>query len=140
MVYIEKMEKEIESEDQIIKHLLVSLENLTRYPNRNAVIDDTVTSPGLLETLPQINQTGSSLEKRKGFDFGKEIIKSHSNKENTDENNISNTCITNIKSHLELVRKEKGDICLKQKCSEYNSKEKNDKVNNDETPANFKHV
>ena len=140
MVHIEKMEKEIESEDQIIKHLLVSLENLTRYPNRNAVIDDIVTSPGLLEILPQINQTGSSLEKGKGFDFGKEIIKSHSNKENNDENNISNTCITNIKSHLELVRKEKGHIYLKQKCSEYNSKEKNYKVNYDETPANLKHV
>ena len=52
MVHIEKLEKEIKSKDQIINHLLVSLESLTRYPNRNAVIDGTVTLPGLLETLP----------------------------------------------------------------------------------------
>ena len=52
MVHIEKLEKEKKSKDQIINHLFVSFENLTRYPNRNAVIDDTVTSPGLLETLP----------------------------------------------------------------------------------------
>ena len=62
MVYIEKLEKEIKSKDQIINHLLVSLANLTCYPNRNAVIDNTVSSPGLLETLTQINQTGSMLE------------------------------------------------------------------------------
>ena len=91
MVHIEKLEKEIKSKDQIINHLLVSLESLTRYPNRNAVIDDTVTSPGLLETLPQSNQTGNSLETRKDIDFVKEIIKPHSNKEQNDENNnISN--------------------------------------------------
>ena len=45
MVHIEKLKKEIKSQDQIINHLLVSFENLTHYPNRNAVIDDTVTSP-----------------------------------------------------------------------------------------------
>ena len=55
MIHIEKVEKEIKSKDQIINHLLVSRERLTRYPNRNAVIDDTVSSPGLLETLPQSN-------------------------------------------------------------------------------------
>ena len=85
--------------DQIINHLLVSLESLTRYPNRNAVIDETGTLPGLLETLPQSNQTGNSLKTRKGIDFVKDIIKPHPNKENNDEkNNISNTCITSIKS------------------------------------------
>ena len=36
--------------------------------------------------------------------------------------------------------KEKHDIYLKQKCSEYSNKEKNDKANNDETPGNFKHA
>ena len=50
------------------------------------------------------------------------------------------TCITSIKIQLELVRKEKQYIYLKQKSSEYNSKEKNDKANNDETPGNFKHA
>ena len=91
MVHIEKLEKEIKSKDQIINHLLVSLENLIRYPNRNAVIDETVMSPGLLETLPQSNQTGNSLKTRKDIDFVKDIIKSHSNKEQNDENNnISN--------------------------------------------------
>ena len=29
---------------------------------------------------------------------------------------------------------------MKRKCSEYNSKEQNDKVSNDETPGNFKHA
>ena len=91
MVHIEKLVKEIKSKDQIINHLLVSLENLIRYPTRNAVIDETVTSPGLLETLPQSNQTGNSLETRKVIDFVKDIIKPHSNKEQNDENNnISN--------------------------------------------------
>ena len=91
MVHIEKLVKEIKSKDQIINHLLVSLENLIRYPNRNAVIDETVTSPGLLETLPQSNQTGNSLKTRKDIDFVKDIIKPHSNKEQNDEsNNISN--------------------------------------------------
>ena len=141
MVHIEKLEKEIKSKDQIINHLLVSLEGLTRCPNRNAVIDDTVSSPGLFETLPQSNQIGNSLETRKGIDFVKDIIKSHSSKENNEENNnISNTCITSIKSQLELVRKKKHDIYLKQICSEYNIEEKNDKVNNKETPGNFKHA
>ena len=37
-----------------------------------------------------------------------------------------------------MVRKEKHDIYLKQKSSEYNSKEKSDKANNDETHGNFK--
>ena len=37
-----------------------------------------------------------------------------------------------------MVRKEKHEIYLKQKSSEYNSKEKGDKANNDETPGNFK--
>ena len=37
-----------------------------------------------------------------------------------------------------MVRKEKHDIYLKQKSSEYNSEEKNDKPNNDETHGNFK--
>ena len=91
MVRNEKLVKEIKSKDQIINHLLVSLENLIRYPNRNAVIDETVTSPGLLETLPQSNQTGNSLKTRKDIDFVKDIIKPHSNKEQNDENNnISN--------------------------------------------------
>ena len=39
-----------------------------------------------------------------------------------------------------MVRKEKHDVYLKQKSSEYNSKERNDKANNDETPSNFKHA
>ena len=39
-----------------------------------------------------------------------------------------------------MVRKEKHDVYLKQKSSENNSKEKNDKANNDETPGNFKHA
>ena len=64
MVHIEKLEKEIKSKDQIINHLLVSLERLTSYPNRNAVINDTVSSAGLFETLPQSNQSGNSLETR----------------------------------------------------------------------------
>ena len=141
MVHVEKLEKEIKSKDQIINHLLVSLESLTRYPNRNAVIDDTISSPGLFETLPQSNQTGNSLETRQGIDFVKDINKSHSKKESNDENNnISNTCITSIKSQLELVRKKKHDIYLKQKSVAYNSKEKNGKANNDETPGNFKHA
>ena len=98
MVHIEKLEKEIKSKDQIINHL-VSLESLTPYPNRNAVLGDTVTSPSLLETLAQSNQTGNSLETRKGIDFVKDIIKPYSIKENNDENNsVSNTCITSIKS------------------------------------------
>ena len=119
-----KLDKEVKSRDQIINHLLISLESLTRYPNRNAVIDDTVTPPSLLESLPQSNQTGNLLETRKGIDFVKDI-KPHSSKENNNENNnISNTCITSIKSQLELVRKEKHDIYLKQKCLEYNNKEK----------------
>ena len=140
MVHIQKLEKEIKSKDQIINYLLVSLENLTRYPNRNEVINEAVTSSGLLETLPQSNQIGNSLETSKGIDFLKDIIKPHSNKENNDENNsISNTCIIIVKIQLELVRKEKHDIYLKQKSSEYNSKEKNDRANNDETPGNFKH-
>ena len=141
MVHIEKFEKEIKSKDQIINHLLLSLESLTRYPNRNAQIDDTVSLPGSLETRTQSNQTGNSLGTRKGIDFVKGIIKPHSSKENNDENNnISNTCITSIKSQLELVREEKHDIYLKQKISEYNSKEKNDKANNNETSGNFKHA
>ena len=126
MVHIEKLEKEIKSKDQIIDHLLISLESLTRYPNTIAVIDDTVNSPGLSETHPQSNQTGNSFKTRKGIDFVKNIIKPHSNKEKNDEsNNISNTCITSIESQLELVRKEKHDIYLKQKCLEYNCKEIN---------------
>ena len=64
MVYIEKLEKEAKSKDQIINNPLVSLESLTCYPNRNAVIDNTVTSPSLLETLPQSYQTGNLLETR----------------------------------------------------------------------------
>ena len=124
MVHIEKLEKEIKSKDQIINHLLISLERLTRYPNRNAVINDTVSSAGLFKTLPQSNQSGNSLETRQGIDFVKDIFKPHSSKENNGENNnISNTCITSIKSQLELVRK-KHDIYLKQKSSEYNSKDK----------------
>ena len=135
------MEKERKSKGQIINHLLVSLESLTHYPNGNAVTGNTVTSPGLLETLPQSNQTDNSLETKKGIDFVKDIIKPHFNKEtNDDNNNISNTCITGIRSQLELVRKEKHDIYLKQKCLEYYNKEKSDKANNDETPGNFKHA
>ena len=111
MVHIEKLEKEIKSKNQIINHLLLSLEILTRYPNRNALLDGTVSLPGLLETLTRSNQTGNSLGTRKGIDFVKGIIKPHSNKENNDENNnISNTCITSIKSQLELVGKEKHGI------------------------------
>ena len=91
MVHNEKLEKEIKSKDQIINHLLISLESLTNYPNRNEVINDTVVSPGLLESLPQSNQTGNSLETRKGIELVKDITKPHSNKENNDENNnISN--------------------------------------------------
>ena len=125
MVHIEKLEKETKSKDQITNNLFVSIERLTRYPNRNEVINDTVTLPGLLETLPESNQTGNSLKTRKGIDFVKDIIKPHSNKKknNDENNNISNKCITSIKSRLELVRNEKHDIYLKQKCSEYNSKE-----------------
>ena len=111
MVHIEKLEKEIKNKDQIINHLLLSLESLTRYPTRNALIDDTVSLPGSFETRTQSNQTGNSLRTRKGIDFVKVIIKPHSNKENNDENNnISNTCITSIKSQLELVGKEKHGI------------------------------
>ena len=101
-----------------------------------------------LGTLPQINKTGNFLEKGKGIDFGKDIIKSHSNKKKKkkkkkpDENsNISNISITSIKRQLELVRKEKHDIFyLEQKCSESNSKETNNKVNSDKTPGNSKHA
>ena len=39
-----------------------------------------------------------------------------------------------------MVRKEKHDVYLKQKSSEYNSKARNDKASNDETPGNFKHA
>ena len=87
MIHIEKLEKEIKSKDQIINHLLVFLESLTRYPNRNAVIGDTVSSLGLFETLPESNQIGNSLERRQGIGFVKNIIIPHSNKENNDENN-----------------------------------------------------
>ena len=101
MVRIEKLEKEIKSKDQIINH-----ESLTRCPNRNVVLDDTVTLPDLLETITQSNQTANSLKTRKGIDFVKDIIKPYSNQENNDENNnITNACITSIKSQLELVRK-----------------------------------
>ena len=125
---------------EIISELQKSIERLTRYPNRNAVIGDTVNSPGLFETLPQSNQTGNLLKTRQGIGFVKDIIP-QSNKENNDENNnISNTCITSIKTQLELVRKKKHDVYLKQKSSEYNSKERNGKANNDETPSNFKHA
>ena len=65
---------------------------------------------------------------------------SHSNKKNNDEiKNISNTSFTSIKSQLEMIKKEVHEIYLKPKCSKYNSKEKNDKVNNDET-GNLKHA
>ena len=47
MVHIEKLEKEIKNKDQIINHLLVSLENLTWSPNKSVVINNAVTSPGL---------------------------------------------------------------------------------------------
>ena len=63
---------------------LVYLESLTRYRNRNAVIDNTVTSQTLLETLPQSNQAGNSLKTRKGIDFVKDIFKPHSIKENNE--------------------------------------------------------
>ena len=59
MVHMEKLEKEIKSKDQIINHLLLSLESLTRYPNRNALIYDTVSLPGSFETRTQSNQTGN---------------------------------------------------------------------------------
>ena len=39
-----------------------------------------------------------------------------------------------------MFRKKKHDVYLKQKSSEYNSKERNGKANNDETPSNFKHA
>ena len=99
-----------------------------------------------LGTLPQINKTGNLLEKGKGIDFGKDIIKSHSNKKkkkekkNDENNNISNISITSIKCQLELVKKEKHDIYLKQKCSKLNTKEKNNKVNSDKTAGNSKHA
>ena len=38
-----------------------------------------------------------------------------------------------------MIKKEVHEIYLKPKCSKYNSKEKNDKVNNDET-GNLKHA
>ena len=63
---------------------LVYLESLTRYRNRNAVIDNTVTSQTLLETLPQSNQAGNWLKTRKGIDFVKDIFKPHSIKENNE--------------------------------------------------------
>ena len=63
---------------------LVYLESLTRYRNRNAVIDNTVTSQTLLEILPQSNQAGNSLKARKGIDFVKDIFKPHSIKENNE--------------------------------------------------------
>ena len=64
IVHIEKLEKEIKNKNQITNDLLASLENLTRYPNRNVVINNTVTS-SRLETLPQINQLGNSFKKGK---------------------------------------------------------------------------
>ena len=140
MVNIEKLDKEIKTKYKIINDPHVSLENLAHYPNKNAVIDNTVTSSSLLETLDQINQTGNSLEKRKGIDFEKEFIKSHSNKEKNDKNNNnSNISITSVKSQLELVSKDNRGY-LKQTCSEYKSEEKNNEVNNGETPCNFKHA
>ena len=102
---LKKLKQEIKSKDQIINHLLNSLE-FTRYPNRNAVIGNTVTSPGL-ENFLQINQTGNSLKKEKYIDFEKEIIKSHSSRKNNEENNnISNISINS--DHVEaslLVKK-----------------------------------
>ena len=80
---LKNWKKETKSKDQITNNLFVSIERLTRYPNRNEVINDTVTLPGLLETLPQSNQTGNSLKTRKGIDFVKDIIKPHSNKKKT---------------------------------------------------------
>ena len=64
IVHIEKLEKEIKNKNQITNDLLASLENLTRYPNRNLVINNAVTS-SRLETLPQINQLGNSFKKEK---------------------------------------------------------------------------
>lgn len=54
MVHIEKLEKK--NRVQIINHLkkIISLKNITSYPQRNAVINNTVTSQDL-ETLLQIN-------------------------------------------------------------------------------------
>ena len=80
---LKNWKKKTKSKDQITNNLFVSIERLTRYPNRNEVINDTVTLPGLLETLPQSNQTGNSLKMRKGIDFVKDIIKPHSNKKKT---------------------------------------------------------
>ena len=80
---LKNWKKKTKSKDQITNNLFVSIERLTRYPNRNEVINDTVTLPGLLETLPQSNQTGNSLKTRKGIDFVKDIIKPHSNKKKT---------------------------------------------------------
>ena len=80
---LKNWKKKTRSKDQITNNLFVSIERLTRYPNRNEVINDTVTLPGLLETLPQSNQTGNSLKTRKGIDFVKDIIKPHSNKKKT---------------------------------------------------------
>ena len=72
---------------------------------------------------------------------------------NNENNNISNTSINsdyveassplkntlgNFKSQLELVRKEKHDFYLKQKCLEYKSKEKINMVTNDRTRDNWK--
>ena len=61
-------------------------------------------------------------------------------KKNDENNNISNISITSIKCQLELVKKEKHDIYLKQKCSKLNTKEKNNKVNSDKTAGNSKHA
>ena len=50
MVHIEKLEKK-NNKDQIINHLLIFLENIKRYPKRNCVINNAVTSPSL-KTFP----------------------------------------------------------------------------------------
>ena len=70
MVHIEKLEKKKKNKDQIINHLLIFLENITRYPKRNAVINNAVTSPSL-KTLPQINQRDNLLKNGKDINFDK---------------------------------------------------------------------
>ena len=70
MVNIKKLEKKKKNKDQIINHLLIFLENITRYPKRNAVINNAVTSPSL-KTLPQINQRDNLLKNGKDINFDK---------------------------------------------------------------------
>ena len=65
MVYIEKLGKERKSKDQIIKHLLVSLKNLTRCSKRNAVLDNTAIQQVYWKPFPKLIKQVTCLEKEK---------------------------------------------------------------------------